>query len=225
MSAASNSLTPSKPPDVCLGVAYRCRFEPHHRECIRLAQSREFGALRVLDAYFGFNIPPTGWRLKRALSGGGPLLDVGIYALQATRYLTGEEPMWVSGSTSSGDPARFSEVEATVLWEARFPSGTISHCGASFAAASVGYVRAIAERGWFSLDPAFNYAGIRGQRSDGRALDFPDIDQFAAEMDDFARCIQEGTSSIVSGEEGLRDVRVMMAIYQSARSGAPVTLK
>ncbi len=208
-----------------LGVAYRCRFEPHHRECIRIAQAREFGELRVLDSYFGFDIAPSGWRLKRELSGGGPLMDVGIYALQATRYLTGEEPNWVSAITSSGDPARFSEVEATVLWEARFPSGTISHCGASFATASMGYVRAIAENGWFSLDPAFNYAGIRGQRSDGRTIDFPDINQFAAEMDDFARCIQEGSSSVVSGQEGLRDVRVMMAIYQSARTGVPVTLK
>jgi predicted dehydrogenase len=207
-----------------LGVAYRCRFEPHHLEAIRLARSREFGALRTIDAYFSFNIQPSGWRLRRALSGGGPLLDVGIYALQATRYLTGEEPTWVSGLTTKGDEARFSEVEASVLWEARFPGGTVAQCGASFAAASTGYIRAIAERGGFTLDPAFNYGGIRGQRSDGRPFDFPDIDQFAAEMDDFARCIQEDRASIVSGEEGLRDVTIMMAIYQSARTGAPVDL-
>ena len=95
-----------------LGVAYRCRFEPHHLEAIRLAHSREIGALRSIDAYFGFDIEPSVWRLKRALSGGGPLLDLGIYALQATRYLTGEEPTWVSGLTTGGDAARFSEVEA-----------------------------------------------------------------------------------------------------------------
>jgi predicted dehydrogenase len=207
-----------------LGVAYRCRFEPHHLEAIRLARSREFGALRSIDAFFGFDIEPSGWRLKRALSGGGPLLDVGIYALQATRYLTGEEPTWVSGLTTSGDAARFSEVEASVLWEARFPGGTVTQCGASYATAPVGYVRAIGERGGLTLDPAFNYSGIRGQRSDGHPFDFPDIDQFAAEMDDFARCIQEDKPSIVSGEEGLRDVRILMAIYQSARTGAPVNL-
>ena len=207
-----------------LGVAYRCRFEPHHLEAIRLAHSREVGALRSIDAYFGFDIQPSGWRLKRALSGGGPLLDVGIYALQATRYLTGEEPTWVSGLTTGGDAARFSEVEASVLWQARVPGGTVTQCGASFACAPTGYIRVIGERGGFTLDPAFNYAGIRGLRSDGRPLDFPDIDQFAAELDDFARCIQEGTPSIVSGEEGLRDVRIMMAIYRSARSGVPVDL-
>ena len=207
-----------------LGVAYRCRFEPHHREAIRLARAREFGALRVIDAFFGFNIQPSVWRLKRALSGGGPLLDVGIYALQATRYLTGEEPTWVSGATTGGDAARFSEVEASVLWQAKFPSGTLAQCGASYASASAGYIRALCERGGFTLDPAFNYGGIRGMRSDARPFDFPDIDQFAAEMDDFARCIQEGTPSIVGGEEGLRDVRIMMAIYRSARLGAPVEL-
>jgi len=207
-----------------LGVAYRCRFEPHHLEAIRLVRSRELGALRSIDAYFGFNIQPAGWRLQRALSGGGPLLDVGIYALQATRYLTGEEPTWVSALTTTGDAARFSQVEASVLWQARFPGGTVTQCGASFACAPTGYIRAIGERGGFALDPAFNYSGIRGQRSDGRPFDFPDIDQFAAEMDDFARCIQEGTPSIVSGEEGLRDVRIMMAIYQSARTGMPVDL-
>jgi predicted dehydrogenase len=97
--------------------------------------------------------------------------------------------------------------------------------GASYASAGTGFIRVIGGRGEFALDTAFNYAGIRGLRSDGRPFNFPDIDQFAAEMDDFARCMQEGTPSIVSGEEGLRDVRIMMAIYQSARTGAPVDLK
>src|SRR5215472_900835 len=102
-----------------LAVAYRCQFEPHHLECIRIARSREFGALKVIDAYFGFHIEPSVWRLKRVLSGGGALLDLGVYALQVTHYLTGEEPIWVSGITTSSDLIRFSEVEESVLWEAR----------------------------------------------------------------------------------------------------------
>src|SRR6202022_4005149 len=102
-----------------LGIGYRCRFEPHHLECVRIAREREFGAVKVIDSHFGFNIPPGVGRLKRALSGGGPLMDVGIYALQATRYLTGEEPMWVSATTTQGDRARFAEVEESVLWEAK----------------------------------------------------------------------------------------------------------
>lgn len=207
-----------------LGVAYRSRFDPNHLECIRIASSKEFGALKVIDAYFGLNIQPGGWRLKRALSGGGPLMDLGVYALEATRYLTGEEPIWVSGITTTGDPARFSEVEESVLWQAKFPSGAVSHCGASYNTALAGYFRAIAERGWFGLDPAFSYTGNHGMRSDGKPIAFPSIDQFAAEMDDFARCILEGRPTRVPGEEGLRDVRIMMAIYQSARTGRPVEL-
>jgi predicted dehydrogenase len=207
-----------------LGVAYRCQFEPHHLECMRLARSREFGAVKVIDAYFGYNSPPGVWRLKRALAGGGPLLDVGIYALQATRYISGEEPNWVCATTTQGDPTRFAEVEETILWQARFPSGAVSHCGASYNAAPAGYFRVLAEHGWFGLDPAFNYTGIRGTRSDGKAIDFPATDHFAVEMDDFARCIREKKPSKVSGEEGLRDVRIMMALYESARTGKPVEL-
>jgi predicted dehydrogenase len=214
-----------KAADRRLAVAYRCQFEPHHLECIRIARAHEFGVLKAIDAYFGFQAGPGGWRLKRALSGGGPLMDVGIYALQASRYITGEEPTWISGITTVGDPARFSEVEESVLWQARFPSGAVAHCGASYNCSPLGYLRAVAERGWFALEPAFDYQGIRGSRSDGKPINFPSINQFAAEMDDFARCILEKRPSRVPGEEGLRDVRIMTAIYESARSGRPVELQ
>lgn len=208
-----------------LAIGYRCRFEPNHLECIRIAHSKEFGELKVIDGYFGFEVPVGVWRTNRALSGGGPLMDVGIYALQTTRYLTGEEPLWVSASTTKGDPERFSEVEASVLWQAGFPSGAVSHCGASFNAAPTGYFRAIADRGWFGLEPAYNYDGLHGMRSDGTPIALPAIDVFAAEMDDFARCIRDKSPSLVPGEEGLRDVKIMMSIYESARTGKPVDLR
>jgi len=208
-----------------LGIGYRCQFEPHHLECMRIAREREFGAVKVIDAHFGFNISPGVWRLNRALAGGGPLMDVGIYALQATRYLSGEEPVWVSATTTQGDHARFAEVEESVLWQTRFPGGAVSHCSSSYNAVGVGYFRVLAERGWFGLDPAFNYNGIHGMRSDGKAIELPAPDQFAVEMDDFARCILEKTPTRVPGEEGLRDVQLMMAIYESARTGRPVELR
>ncbi len=208
-----------------LGIGYRCRFEPHHLECMRIAHDREFGALKLIDAHFGYNIAPSVWRLNRALAGGGPLMDVGIYALQATRYLTGEEPEWIDAVTTQGDPARFSEVEESVLWQAKFPGGAVSHCGSSYNSAPVGYFRAIAERGWFGLDPAFMYDGLKGARSDGKAIAPTPTDQFAVEMDDFAQCILEGRPTRVPGEEGLRDVRLMMAIYESARTGKPVDVR
>jgi predicted dehydrogenase len=207
-----------------LGVGYRCRFEPHHLECMRIARDKEFGAIKLIDAHFGMNIAPAQWRLNRALAGGGPLMDVGIYALQATRYLTGEEPVWISATTTQGDAPRFSEVEESVLWQARFPGGAVSHCSSSYNAAPAGYFRALAERGWFGLEPAFNYDGIHGIRSDGKAIDFGQTDQFAAELDNFAQCIRDRTATRVPGEEGLRDVEIMMAIYESARTGRPIDL-
>jgi predicted dehydrogenase len=162
--------------------------------------------------------------LNRALAGGGPLMDVGIYCLQATRYLSGEEPTWVSAVTTKGDAARFAEVEESVLWQARFPGGAVSHCSSSYNAVGVGYFRVLAEQGWFGLDPAFNYGGLHGMRSDGRAIQLPPTDHFAVEMDDFAQCILEKKPTRVPGEEGLRDVRIMTAIYESARTGRPVEL-
>jgi predicted dehydrogenase len=207
-----------------LGIGYRCRFEPHHLECVRIAREREFGALRLIDAHFGRNIEPGVWRLNRALAGGGPLMDLGIYALQATRYLTGEEPVSISATTTAGDPSRFSEVEESAVWQSRFPSGAIGRCSSSYNVAGGGYLRATAEHGWFSLDPAFNYDGIRGMRSDGKPISVSEIDQFAAEMDDFAACIRDTRPTRVPGEEGLRDVRLMMRIYESARSGKSITL-
>jgi predicted dehydrogenase len=207
-----------------LGVGYRLHFEPHNLECARIARSREFGPLKLIDAHFGFPIRPGVWRLNRALAGGGPLMDVGIYCVQATRYLTGEEPMSVSATMTRGDDRRFAEVEESVTWQMKFPGGTLAHCGTSYNAAPAGYFRALAERGWFALDPAFNYDGIHGTRSDGRAIEYPGIDQFAAEMDDFAECISSGKPTRVPGEEGLRDVKIMTAIYEAARSDKSVDL-
>jgi predicted dehydrogenase len=83
---------------------------------------------------------------------------------------------------------------------------------------------AFADNGWFELNPAFGYGGIQGIRSDGQAIEFPQIDQFAAEMDDFAQCILDNRPTRVPGEEGLRDVKIMMAIYESARTGKTVQI-
>jgi predicted dehydrogenase len=130
----------------------------------------------------------------------------------------------MTAAMTRGDDSRFSEVEESITWQMKFPGGTLAHCGTSYNAAPAGYFRALAERGWFALDPAFTYDGIRGTRSDGRSMDYPDIDQFAAEMDDFADCISSGKPTRVPGDEGLRDVQIMMAIYEAARSGRSVDL-
>ena len=208
-----------------LAIGYRLHFEPNNLECVRLVREKVFGNLKVINAGFGFRMgDPTQWRLKRALAGGGPLMDVGIYALQATRYLTDEEPVLVSAVETRTDPVKFSEVEESLVWQMKFPSGVIANCSTTYNAEGMDYYAAFADNGWFQMHPAYNYDGIRGTRSDGRAIQFPDIDQFAAEMDDFAQCILENRPTKVPGEEGLRDVKIMMAIYEAEKTDKTVEL-
>ena len=214
-----------KAADRLLGTAYRCRFEPHHIECIRIAREKELGAVRIIEAGFGIDVgKPDQWRLKHALSGGGALMDVGVYALQATRYITGEEPVLITATETKTDAVKFKEVDETVAWTAEFPGGAVAYCTASFKVGGIKNFRVNADRGWFELDPAYYYDGIKGTRSDGKPLAFAQIDMFAAQLDDFARCIMERRPSIVPGEEGRRDVRVMTAIYESIRTGRAVKI-
>jgi predicted dehydrogenase len=208
-----------------LAIGYRLHFEPNNLECVRLAREKVFGDLKMIDAGFGFAIgDPTQWRLKHDLAGGGPLMDVGIYALQATRYLTGEEPAQVSAMTIVTDLVKFKEVEESIVWQTKFPGGVITHCSATYGFPGLNYFKAFAQKGWFELNPAYSYGGIAGVRSDKQEIHLPAIDQFAAEMDDFAQCILNDRPTKVPGEEGLRDVKIMMAIYEAARTGKTVSL-
>jgi predicted dehydrogenase len=110
------------------------------------------------------------------------------------------------------------------VWTTKFPSGKVAYCTSSFRMGGVASMRANAEHGWFELDPAYFYGGNKGRRSDGKEIRFPETDRFADEMDDFAQCILENKPSRVEGEEGMRDVRILMAIYESARTGKAVKL-
>jgi predicted dehydrogenase len=206
-----------------LAIGYRNRFEPHTMECIRLAREKVLGPVKKIQAGFGFKIgDPTQWRLKHALSGGGALMDVGIYALQTARYISGQEPVEVAAKETKTDPVKFKEVDETMVFLLKFPDGVTASCQTTFNAFGWNSYTVEAEKGWFGLGPAYGYDGVQGRRSDGQAIDMPAVDQFAAEMDDFSQCILNNKPTIVPGEEGLRDVKIMLAIYESAKSGQPV---
>ena len=215
---------------VKLAIGYRCQFEPHHQECIRLAREKIFGDLKLIEASFGFRVgdpakfPHIKWRLEKKLAGGGALMDVGIYALQATRYLAGEEPVYVSATETKTDPVKFREVDETICWTLKFPSGVIANCSTTYNFNGMNRSTAYAEKGWFGLDPAYGYTGQKGLRSDKQEITFDQVNHFAAEMDDFARCILDNRPSRVSGEEGLRDLKVIEAIYKSIATGKVVKL-
>jgi len=205
-----------------LAIAYRLQFEPHHLEMIRLARKKEFGKVKLIEASFGFKIGEPGqWRLKHDLSGGGALMDVGIYALQAARYITGEEPIEVSGMETKSDSRKFAEIDESIFWTMRFPSGAMANCGCNYVADDMDRLRVYCEEGWFELQPAYEYSGLKARTSKG-PLTIKNVDHFATEMDAFAKNILEGEPTKVPGEEGLADVRVLMAVYESIRKGRPI---
>jgi predicted dehydrogenase len=216
--------------DICkkagvqLGVGYRLQFEPNNLECVRLAREKVLGDVRIIDANFGFAIgDPTQWRLKHDLAGGGALMDVGIYCLQTARMITGEDPIWISAAEVKTDSVKFKEVDETITWIMKFPSGVTANCTSTYGANGFQGFRVGTTRGWFGLDPAYYYNGNRGRRSDGPEINIPVADQFATELDDFAECVINKRQTKVSGEMGVADVKFLMAVYESIKKGRPVT--
>jgi predicted dehydrogenase len=138
--------------------------------------------------------------------------------------LTGENPVWINAAEVKTDAVKFREVDETVMWQTKFPSGVVANCVSTYAANGLAGFRAATTRGWFGLEPAYFYGGNRGRRSDGPEINMPVTDQFAVELDDFADCIINKKPTKVSGEMGLTDVKYLTAIYESIKKGRPVTL-
>lgn len=212
-----------------LMVAYRCRYEPYNREAIRIARSGELGPTQMILADAGFAIgDPTQWRLTKQLGGGGSLMDIGIYALNAARYLTGEEPKEVNAMMYStpGDP-RFKEVEEHINFQLRFPSGILANCSSSYGYFHQSHYRVMGTDGRLCMDPASWYSGLRMWIERGNAIeqrDLPEVDHFASEMDHMSDCIMQNKEPLTPGEEGLRDLTIMQAIYEAAKGGHTVKL-
>lgn len=213
-----------------LMIGYRSRFEPYNRLAIELARGGHVGPTRLITAEHGFPARPDQWRLDRPLSGGGSMMDIGIYSLNAARYLTGEEPVSVSAveTTDKSDP-RFKTVEDRIGFLLRFPSGIVANCISSYSSSHNGY-RVIGTQGWIDMEPATPYQGqSMSIRKDGvttpRTLPPAAKNQFAGQLDHMAECIVNGTTPIVPGEEGLADMRVIEAIYRSAAERREVAIR
>jgi predicted dehydrogenase len=211
-----------------LQIGYRMHFDAPTLACIDAIRKGEIGPLQIIEAETGFRIgDPAQWRLHRDLSGGGCLMDIGIYSLSAARYLSGEEPTEVFAHTYGDitDP-RFKEVEQNCDFQLKFPSGVLASCLSSY---NVNFNRHVANgsKGRCILEPAMAYNGVKFQISRGRspqAVDVPPSDQFSGEMDGFAQALAGNAPFKATGEEGLQDMRIIEAIYESARTGAGVKL-
>ncbi len=212
--------------NVKLSVGYRLHFEPHNQRVMELGQQQVFGKVNKVAGAHSFTIggDPDVWRLDQELAGGGPLMDVGIYVVQGAIYTLGKEPLAITNA-QFGEVTRpdfFGEVEQSITWQMEFPDGVIAECSSSYNE-NENFLSGEAENGWWRLQPAYSYSGIKGETSEG-PMDFPQVNQQAQQMDAFADCIINNKASSVPGEMGLRDVRILMAIYEAARNGQSVNL-
>lgn len=227
---AAEMIAACRAANVKLMIGYRSWFESHNREAMRMTQAGELGPVRLVTSQHGFNIgDPDQWRLDPALSGGGSMMDIGIYSLQSARYLTGEEPVEVAAfeQTDRSDP-RFRAVEDTLLFQMRFPSGAMADCVSSYSS-NHGRSRAVGAAGWLDMEPATGYGGHRTRvHLEGRTREHEPpalpVNQFSGQLDHLSQCVLTGAEPIVPGEEGLRDMRIIEALYQAARERRPVAL-
>lgn len=214
-----------------LMIGYRCHFEPFNLEARRLARAGEIGKLRYFRSEHGYTTGGgNNWRLKKAMSGGGSLMDIGIYALQAARYMTGEEPVALTATetTDRSDP-RFREMEDMISFELEFPSGVIGSCMSMYSANRNQFIL-MGDKGRIEMEPSTSYRGQRLWVGNGRDREITappnaQANQFAGQLDHLALSIIENREPIVAGEEGLRDIRIIEAVYRSAREQKRIVLR
>ena len=211
-----------------LMIAYRCQYEPTNLRAIQIIRDGKLGKVQAIESANGFDISAGEWRLNRQLAGGGPLMDVGVYSLNACRYLTGEEPEHLEGYASVIDKdGRFKEVEENVSWTMKFPSGILASCNTTYGASMGGYYRVHGSKGTLHVEPAFGYQGqhLKADIKGGEKIDEPnpakDPSQFVTQADYFANCVFENKEPKSDGQEGLRDMQLMSDIYKSAGRALP----
>ncbi|MFA6117641.1 MAG: Gfo/Idh/MocA family oxidoreductase [Sphingomonas sp.] len=222
----------AKAADRKLMIAYRCHYEPLNLVAMRRLRSGSLGKPRIVTTDMGrqstLSDPSDAWRLDMKMSGGGALADMGVYGINAARYLLNEEPIEVRAwaKTDRTDP-RFRTVEDVVSWQFRFPSGTIANGTTSFSCAGTMAYQVFCENGRLVADPGCFYGGNKlsliGVPAAQGAPKITEIDQFEREMDWMADVVRGKVPLVTPGEEGLQDVRLMTAILESvAKGGATV---
>jgi glucose-fructose oxidoreductase len=209
---------------VKLMVAYRLHFESATLDAIERVQRGEIGAPRYFTSSFAMQVKPGNIRTQQE-RGGGPLLDVGIYCVNAARALFRAEPTEVMAmSARRARDTRFREIDEQVSVLLKFPDDRLAQFTCSFGAYDHSTLAVVGDKGRLQLEPAYEWAGALSMQVETtggkpRRKTFPKVDQVAAELDAFAACIRDGSEPEASGEEGLADMRVLDAIQSSLESG------
>ncbi len=208
---------------VKLSIGYRLHFDPYHQELMRLAKEKDFGLLNKMDGDRGFVMGSKAWRADKKLSGGGPLMDLGIYLIQgACMAANGVAPVAVTATYQpKTKPEIFSDVEEGISWTMEFKSGAVADLQTSYQHTK-DHFKAAGAKGWIEFkEHAFTYKGMVVETSHG-PLNYTPPNQQALQMDDFAQCVQLNKQTRVPGEMGRRDLVIIEAIYKAAETGKKV---
>ncbi len=208
---------------VKLSIGYRMHHEPNTQRIMKFAKEQTYGKVTKVEVAAGYFDPRTDhWKQKKKL-GGGVMLDMGVYPLNAARYSTGLEPIAVTAKASTTRPEIYKEVEETMDFTLEFPGGATAVCQASFGK-GMNELKATCSKGWFALNPFSAYSGVHGTTSDGTQLNASSSNEQATQMDDEALSILNDKPVLVPGEEGWKDLRVVDAIYKSVAQNQRVTI-
>jgi len=208
---------------VKLAIGYRCQHDPNIQSYMKVAKDQKFGKVKMVTSAAGYVDNRTNhWKQIKKL-GGGVMGDMGVYALQGARLATGEEPISVIAQASTTRPEIYKEVEETMMFMLDFPSGARASCQTSFGI-NMNHLQVNYEKGWLKMEPHSGYLGNKGSMSDGTIINVPLKSQQAKQMDEDCTAIMANTDLIAPGEEGLRDIRVVEAIYKSVASGKSVKI-
>jgi predicted dehydrogenase len=212
-----------------LMIAYRLHLEAGNLAAIQLAQSGKLGDLRLFTSEFSQQVADRNVRVTESISrGGGPLYDMGVYCINAARYLFGTYPIELSAISVRKNETRFELVDEAVSVVMRFPGERIASFSCSFGAADVSQYALVGTKGVLRSNPAYEYTeAIQHQLTIGKKTTrkmFPKRDQFAAELIYFSDCILKNKEPEPSGYEGLADVQIVEAIYESIRTRRTVRL-
>lgn len=217
-----------KKANVKLLVGYRMHFEPNTLEIIRMRKNGEFGKVLFFQGLSGFRIgDPKQWRLNKQLAGGGAMMDIGIYSINGARYMVGEEPVWVTAQETKTDYEKFKEgVDETILFQLGFPGGAVASCLSTYTMNNLDRFFLNGEKGFGELQPATGYGPIKGRTNKGE-LTHPHSTHQTIQMDEMAGIILQGKQPIVpvDGEEGVKDMKIIDAIFLAAKTGNKVDLK
>ena len=211
---------------VKLSIGYRLHFDPYHRELMRLAKDKDFGGFTKGRGNFSFTMGHKVWRAEKKLAGGGPIMDLGVYLIQgACMSAGGMAPIGVTAKEGPKTrPDMFTDVEETMDFALEFANG-FHFDGSTSYQRNFNEIRAEGAKGFIQIKPAFGYNGLGGETQAGPLKFTLPVSQQALQLDDFAQCVRDGRESRIPGEMGLRDMKVIEAIYEAARTGKRVELK